>query len=130
MRIQDDMAREQEAGKSNATQMEKDTRLQSCVEVNHDKSASETAIDSEDDHNGSIADELRANPNVLKTGRKLLGVMDMRQQMISEELKEGLNESLLHYRRMNKHPQQREGAKTIIHYSGKSWKFEDEYRVW
>lgn len=65
------MVREQEAGKSNATQMEKDTRLQLCVEVKHYRSASETAIDSEDEYNGSIADELRANPNVLKTSRKL-----------------------------------------------------------
>ena len=128
--MQEDMAREQEARRSNATSMEKDTRLQLCLAVKHDKSASETAIDSEDEHNGSIADELRANPNVLKTGRKLLEVKDVRQQMISEELKEGLNESLLHYRRMHKHPQQREGAKTIIHYSGKSWELEDEHRVW
>ena len=127
--MQEDMAREQEAGRSNATPMEKDTRPQLCVEVKQDKSA-RTAIDSEDEHNGSIADQLRANPNVLKIGCKLLGVKDMRQQIISEELKEGLNESLLHYRRMNKHPQQREGAKTIIHCSGKSWEFEDEYRVW
>lgn len=129
--MQKDISRDQRVESNNNTRMENDKRKESCSKIKHDKSTSETAIDSDDEPEGvTIAEKLRANPKDLKIGFQPLGLEDGRKQLVDQALPKQLKRAMLHHREMLKHPQQRRDAKVIMSDDDKAWEVEHDCRVW